>query len=206
METYILITSGRGPKECNLAVQLVFERLLTEADKYAVSIEKMTAEKIDGLPCSFVLKLTGAEVELFRDRWIGTICWICQSPFRPNHRRKNWFVEVKDWYPTKSAAKMSLKDVQFKAMRSSGAGGQHVNKVSSAVRAIHLPTGLMVQVMDTRSQLRNREIAVSRLEEQLIALERLQKATAENQRWKDQIAIKRGNSKRIFFGSKFKEQ
>lgn len=206
METYILITSGRGPKECNLAVQLVFERLLAEADQYAISIETMREEKIDGLPCSFVLKLTGKEVELFKDRWRGTICWICQSPFRPNHRRKNWFVEVKDWHPAKSAAKMSLKDVQFKAMRSSGAGGQHVNKVSSAVRATHLPTGLMVQVMDTRSQLQNREIAVSRLEEQLIALERLQKATAENQRWKDQIAIKRGSSKRIFLGSKFKEQ
>ncbi|MNN25365.1 Peptide chain release factor 1 [compost metagenome] len=90
-------------------------------------------------------------------------------------------------------------------MRSSGAGGQHVNKVSSAVRATHLPTGLMVQVMDTRSQLQNREIAVLRLEEQLIALEQLEKAAVENQRWKDQIAIERGNSKRIFIGHKFKE-
>ena len=206
MEKYILITSGRGPKECNLAVHLVLERMLAEADQYGVKIETVEVEKIDGLPCSFVLKLSGREIAVFKDRWIGTICWICQSPFRPNHRRKNWFVEVKDWYLTKSAAQMNLKDVQFKTMRSSGAGGQHVNKVSSAVRATHLPTGLMVQVMDTRSQLQNREIAVLRLEEQLMALERLQKAAAENQRWKEQIAIERGNSKRIFFGSKFKEQ
>lgn len=205
MEKYLLITSGRGPKECNLAVQLVLERMLVEADQYGVKIETVEVEKIDGLPCSFVLKLSGREIAVFRDRWIGTICWIYQSPFRPNHRRKNWFVEVKDWYPAKSAVQMNLKDVQFKTMRSSGAGGQHVNKVSSAVRATHLPTGLMVQVMDTRSQLQNREIAVLRLEEQLMALERLQKAAAENQRWKDQVTIERGNSKRIFFGHKFKE-
>ncbi|MEI2273711.1 peptide chain release factor H [Sphingobacterium sp. ML3W] len=206
MEKYILISSGRGPRECNLAVQLVLERILAEADQYAVQIETVEVEKIDGLPCSIVLKLTGREIGVFRDRWIGTICWICQSPFRPNHRRKNWFVELKDWYPAKSAAKLNLKDVQFKAMRSSGAGGQHVNKVSSAVRATHLPTGLMVQVMDTRSQLQNREIAVLRLEEQLMALEQLKKAAVENQHWMDQVAIERGNSKRIFFGHKFKEQ
>ncbi|MCS4224141.1 peptide chain release factor H [Sphingobacterium sp. BIGb0165] len=206
MEKYILISSGRGPKECNLAVQLVLERILAEADQYGVKIETVEVEKMDGLPSSIVLKLSSREIAVFRDRWIGTICWISQSPFRPNHRRKNWFVEVKDWYPAKSATQMNLKDVQFKTMRSSGAGGQHVNKVSSAVRATHLPTGLMVQVMDTRSQLQNREIAVLRLEEQLMVLERLQKVAAENQRWKEQIAIERGNSKRIFFGSKFKER
>jgi len=45
-----------------------------------------------------------------------------------------------------------------------------------------------------------------RLEEQLMALEQMEKAAVENQRWKEQIAIERGNSKRIFFGPKFKEQ
>lgn len=206
MEKYILLTSGRGPRECNLAVKLVLERMRSEANQYRVKLETLEVEEIDGLPCSLVLKVTGEISTVFIDRWIGTICWICPSPFRPGHRRKNWFVEVKNWSPVQAVAKMNLKDVQFQTMRSSGAGGQHVNKVSSAVRATHLPTGLMVQVMDTRSQLQNKEIAVLRLEERLLELERLQKNAGKNQSWKNQIDVRRGDSKRIFSGPKFKEQ
>lgn len=205
MEKFILLTSGRGPQECNLAVKLLLEKMRSEANEYEVKLDMMEVEEIDGLPCSIVLKVTGRAGTVLIDRWLGTICWISPSPFRPTHRRKNWFVEVKPWYPVKADNKMDVKDVQFQTMRSGGAGGQHVNKVSSAVRATHLPTGLMVQVMDTRSQVQNKEIAILRLEERLMALERLQMDAEKNQRWKSQIGVQRGNSKRIFFGPKFKE-
>lgn len=205
MEKFILLTSGRGPQECNLAVKLLLEKMRSEANEYEVKLDMMEVEEIDGLPCSIVLKVTGRAGTVLIDRWLGTICWISPSPFRPTHRRKNWFVEVKPWYPVKADNKMDVKDVQFQTMRSGGAGGQHVNKVSSAVRATHLPTGLMVQVMDTRSQVQNKEIAILRLEERLMALERSQMDAEKNQRWKSQIGVQRGNSKRIFFGPKFKE-
>ncbi len=206
MEKYILITSGRGPQECNLAVQLLLEKLEAAASAQALKLEIVKVEKVEGLPSSALLKLTGRGAVRFADHWIGAICWICQSPFRPNHKRKNWFVEVKGWHPTADSVQLKLEDVKFQAMRSSGAGGQHVNKVSSAVRAIHLPTGLTVQVMDTRSQLQNKEIAILRLEERLKELEQVEKDAMKNWEWKNQIDVKRGGAKRIFIGSKFKEQ
>lgn len=65
-------------------------------------------------------------------------------------------MEVKLDSPVAKEEVMHLKDVYFQAMRSSGAGGQHVNKVSSAVRATHVPTGISVHVMDTRSHLQTK--------------------------------------------------
>lgn len=203
---YLQVTSGRGPKECNLAVRLVVDRMLSEADKNGLIITEMKTEVIEGLPCSLILRLTGCDVDLFVERWRGTICWVCKSPFRPLHKRKNWFVEIKSYHPAMKEKVLHLKDVHFQAMRSSGAGGQHVNKVSSAVRAIHRPTGISVQVMDTRSQLQNKEIAIERLAERLEALERVELNVAKEQQWRNQLEVKRGLSKRVFHGRKFIEQ
>ena len=56
-----------------------------------------------------------------------------------------------------------ISELNYKAVRSSGAGGQNVNKVNSAVRATHIPTGLAVVSMDSRSQLQNKKLATARL-------------------------------------------
>ena len=181
---YLQVTSGRGPKECNLAVGRVVDRMSSEADKNAVLLTETKAELIEGLPCSIIVRVTGYDVGLFVERWQGTICWVCKSPFRPLHKRKNWFVEIKSCHtPTKEKA-LDLKDVHFQSMRSSGAGGQHVNKVSSAIRATHRPTGVSVQVMDTRSQLQNKELAIERLAERLEELALAKLHIAKEQQWR----------------------
>jgi len=205
-EKYLQITSGRGPKECNLAVRLVIDRMSSEADKNGVIITVGEKEEIEGLPCSLIVKLTGCDVGQFIERWRGTICWVCKSPFRPLHKRKNWFVEIKSCHPPTKEKVLDLKDVHFQSMRSSGAGGQHVNKVSSAVRATHVPTGISVQVMDTRSQLQNKEIAIERLVERLEELGRAELNVAKVQQWRNQLEVKRGLAKRVFHGQKFIEQ
>ncbi|MDA0711257.1 MAG: peptide chain release factor-like protein [bacterium] len=61
------------------------------------------------------------------------------------------------------------KRVSFQTLRGSGPGGQHRNKVETTVRATHLPTGLTVVVSDHRSQLLNKELALNRLRERLMA-------------------------------------
>jgi len=68
-----------------------------------------------------------------------------------------------------------IKEVEVTTMRSSGPGGQHVNKTESAVRIKHLPTGITVIARDSRSQLRNRELAWQRLIEKLEARRRKKK-------------------------------
>ena len=60
-----------------------------------------------------------------------------------------------------------LKDVQFQTMRGSGPGGQHRNKVETAVRAIHIPTGITAIATEHRSQYRNKQLALERLQNRL---------------------------------------
>ena len=60
------------------------------------------------------------------------------------------------------------KEVEFTAYQASGPGGQHRNRTFSAIRAKHIPTGIVVTATDSRSQLRNRKIALERLRERLI--------------------------------------
>lgn len=60
------------------------------------------------------------------------------------------------------------KEVEFTAYQASGPGGQHRNRTFSAIRAKHLPTGLVATASDSRSQLRNRKIALERLRERLV--------------------------------------
>ena len=60
-----------------------------------------------------------------------------------------------------------LKDVQFQTMRGSGPGGQHRNKVETAVRATHIPTGITVIATEHRSQYRNKQLALERLQNRL---------------------------------------
>ena len=89
-------------------------------------------------------------------------------------------------------------------MRSSGAGGQHVNKVSSAIRATHVPTGTQVVVMDSRSQHQNKKLAYERLLVKIREKHFQSLKTNEISQWKNQMQIERGNPVCVFRGSDFK--
>lgn len=207
MEKIIQITSGRGPAECDWVVAQVLKRLLVEAEEMKLETEVVHREagQENGTVVSAIVSLQGKEVERFAASWIGTIQWIGQSTFRKFHKRKNWFIGVFE-VPTDQSNAIREKDFRYQAMRSSGAGGQHVNKVSSAIRVTHIPTGVSVVSMDSRSQHQNKKLATERLFAKLKELETEMLQQSVQNIWRNQLQIARGNPVRVLVGSDFKPE
>ena len=95
------------------------------------------------------------------------------SPFDANARRQTSFaaLEVMPEIPDDVEVDIRPEDVEMQVFRSSGAGGQHINKTSSAVRLIHKPTGIVVSCQTERSQFQNRDTCMRMLRSKLVELQ-----------------------------------
>jgi len=197
-KTTIQISSGQGPDECELAVAKLFDALRREYPDIEL-IEKSPARR-EG--CYKSIRFSGgSELRALE----GSVQWICQSPFRPNHGRKNWFVDVSI---CAAANDISFDEslVRFETFRSGGKGGQHVNKTESGIRAIYKPTGDSAVSTDERSQHRNKQIAVQRLREQIAGKNQSSQDSADAQNWMEHYRIVRGNPVRVYEGMDFKKR
>ena len=146
---------------------------------------------------SVLVQIRGAGAEAFAASWTGTLCWRAPSPYRSGAGRKNWYVIAQPCQVDVPHATFAESDVDVVGCRTGGPGGQHRNKVSTAVRATHRPSGIVV-VVDTERQFSlNRRIAMQvlrqRIEHGNEAAERA--VTAARRRVHDELV--RGNPTRV---------
>jgi len=206
MEKIIQITSGRGPLECQWVVAKVLKVFLEEAKDNNIDYEIIHRENGDeNLTLkSVTLLLKSKNINEFLKSWLGSILWTGKSTFRKLHKRSNWFIGV---FELEGLEKINFKekDIQFQTTRSQGSGGQNVNKVNTAVRATHIPTGQSVFVQDSRSQLENKKLSIARLKEKVLEQNIIQLQKRMQETWNNHLNVQRGNPIRIFWGTDFKK-
>ena len=190
----VQISSGQGPAECGLAVGLFYRQLQKEGRDIRL-IQSVRAK--GGKGYSSILFETEEDMRELK----GSVLWICRSPFRPKHRRKNWFIDVSvlEQLPD-TQGDMKLR---FETFRSKGKGGQHVNKVETGVRVIHVPTGISVVSTEARSQHMNKKLAMNRLCDILADMELDNRRREKELAWMEHTRLERGNPVRVYEGMDF---
>lgn len=165
MQLILHFHSNERQRETALILVQVLKKFLVAArnsNLKALVLHKKMGTEPNSLLDAYVLLEGKNSLQLARS-WTGTIRWIGTSKFSKIEKESTWFVGVSIW-KNDANFQFNLSDVSFQTMRSGGAGGQHVNKVSTAVRAIHQPTKIQVSASDSRSQAKNKQLALERLE------------------------------------------
>ena len=192
------ISSGQGPVECDYAVYLLFQALQKEYPDIEMLYQHPGREK----NCYRSILFSTRQDLSFLD---GSVQWICQSPFRPNHKRKNWFIDVSVIPEIElEHVEISEEDIRMERFHSGGKGGQNVNKVETGVRLTHLPTGITVTSTAERTQAMNRADAMRKLKAVLARMEKASRAEQKNQAWRENTRLQRGNPVRVYRGVEFR--
>jgi peptide chain release factor len=175
-------------------VAKVQELMLAAAKEARISARVLDSVEgdLNGTLRSSTILLGGNALAAFTQQWAGTVLWVAQSPYRKMHRRKNWFAGI-TLFELKASQQWNLKDVVLETTRASGPGGQHVNKVETAVRGKHLPSGITVLAMDSRSQLANRKLCLQRLEAKVMGWLAKQISAQQQCQWQEHNELERGN-------------
>jgi peptide chain release factor 2 len=195
------VHAGAGGTESQDWAQMLLRMYLrwAEQHRYKAEVIESSAGEEAGIKSALV-EVSGdyAYGYLKGERGVHRLVRI--SPFDASHSRHTSFALVEVMPLVESSVDVSIDadDLKVEVFRSSGPGGQHMQKTSSAVRITHLPTGIVVTCQNERSQLRNKETAMTVLRSRLLELELEKKAEEQAKLKGEHITAEWGNQIRSY--------
>ena len=198
-DAILSIHAGAGGTEAQDWASMLFRMYARFCEKNGYELN--VVDSVDGDEAglkSITFVVSGDKAYGYLKAEMGVHRLVRISPFDANKRRHTSFasLEVMPEITEDNTVEINPDDIRIDTYRSSGAGGQHINKTDSAIRITHFPTGIVVTCQNERSQIQNREMAFKILRSKLTALK-------EEERLKNLNEIK-GDLKKIEWGSQIR--